>query len=204
MQRTWKDIVHTIGQFARDPGSVGTVVPSSRFLARRMMNAADITNAKVVLEIGAGTGAITRELLKHANENAKIIIIDNNIESIEILRSKLAQSKQVTLVHGNALNIREILSAHSIEKVDSLVSSLPYTSLGSELTKSILMRASQVLSPNGHFVAFQYSPAIKKTIELYFRIEQAEFEFRNFPPAIVYRCTPKTDSEIVNTLMKSA
>jgi phospholipid N-methyltransferase len=204
VQRTWKDIAHTIGQFARDPGSVGTVIPSSRFLARRMMNAADISQAKVVLEIGAGTGAITRELLKHANTNAKIIIVDNNIASIEILRARLAQAKQVTLVHGNALNIREILNEHSIEKVDSLVSSLPYTSLGSELTKSILQRASQVLSPQGHFVAFQYTPVIKKTIELYFTIERTEFEFRNFPPAIVYSCVPKTHSECNETLKISA
>lgn len=204
MLGSWKDIVHTMSQFARDPGNMGTLIPSSRFLARRMMNAADISHAKVVLELGAGTGAITTELMKRAHADAQVIILDNNPESIEILRTKLMHSRAVTLVHGNALNICEILREHSIEKVDSLVSSLPYTSLGPELTQQILLKASQVLSPTGHFVAFQYSPAIKKSLEQFFKIERSEIELRNFPPAIVYRCVPKNQSESDDTLKKCA
>lgn len=191
MLRTWHDIAHTCSQFIKKPSEVGALIPSSRFLAARMMNAVDLANAKTIVELGAGTGAITSELLQRARKDATILIIDNNPESISLLQSRLPENRNVNLIQADARLIKEIIAEFSIGKVDSVVSSLPYTSLGIALTREILKCTSEVLDDRGHFVAFQYSPVLRKTLEDYFNIERSEVEFRNFPPAIVYRCSSK-------------
>ena len=51
--------------FLQRPREVGSFVPSSRFLERRIVRCADVQNAKVIVELGPGTGGTTRALLRH-------------------------------------------------------------------------------------------------------------------------------------------
>src|SRR5882757_1586286 len=52
------------GELLSNPGPVGSAVPSSRFLARRMASFLPRSPKGYVVELGAGTGAITAALLR--------------------------------------------------------------------------------------------------------------------------------------------
>lgn len=191
MARTWLDILHTFEHFLKAPQEIGAVLPSSRFLARRMMKAVDLKQANSIVELGAGTGAITGELLLHVRPNANVIIIDSNPEAVSILKRRLDGQKNLRIILGDARELANILKENQIGCVDAIVSSLPYASMGDGTTRHILSAAADVLTPEGHFVAFQYTPLLRKTLATYFDIQSSEVELRNFPPAVVYKCVTK-------------
>jgi phospholipid N-methyltransferase len=195
LARTWRDILHTFEHFLKAPHEIGAVLPSSRFLARRMMKAVDLKQANSIVELGAGTGAITGELLLHVSPGASVVIIDSNPEAVAILNRRLAGQKNLRIILGDARELRNILRENQIGNVDAIVSSLPYASLGEGTTRHILSAAADVLTPQGHFVAFQYTPLLRKTLEAYFEIQSSEVELRNFPPAVVYRCVAKENKK---------
>jgi phospholipid N-methyltransferase len=169
-----------------------------------MMNGLDLQHAKVVVELGAGTGAITTELLDRVSHGTRVVIIESNSDSIALLKKRLPASQDIAVVLGDAEKLDQILGRLNIASVDAIVSSLPYASLGPSKTNSILAAATAVLSPHGHFVAFQYTPLLRKKLEKYFDIITSEVELRNFPPAVVYLCHPKRRHEQRLDLEKSA
>ncbi len=191
MARSLKDILHMMGHFLKSPQQIGAVAPSSRFLARRMMDTLNLDQASTIVELGAGTGAITTELLQRTGPSSKIMIIDSNPAAVSILRQRLAGRSNLFIVEGDARELKNILKVHNFGKVDAVVSSLPYASLGENITRHILSAAAESLTPNGHFVAFQYTPILRKTLENYFHIQSSSVVLRNFPPAIVYGCVSR-------------
>lgn len=193
MSQSWKDIRHTLIQFLRNPSEIGTIVPSSRFLAGKMINCVDFRKASTIVELGAGTGAITGEMLRRSSEDNRILIIDLNSDAVSILRERLKAFSNVEVVLGDARALPDILQCRNISLVEAIFSSLPYASLGTEITREILKSASDVLAPEGHFVAFQYTPLHRNLFERHFSIRSAKIEFRNLPPAIVYDCVSKTE-----------
>lgn len=168
------------------------------------MKGLDLRNANVVVELGAGTGAITTELLARVSLGTKVVIIESNSEAVALLKERLPPSKDVVVVLGVAEDLKEILRRLNITEVDAIVSSLPYASLGVSKTKTILAAATAALSSRGHFVAFQYTPLLRKNLATYFEIVRSEIEFRNFPPAVVYHCHPKRQEKQLQDLDKSA
>lgn len=204
LARSLKDIIHTLEHFLRAPQQIGAVVPSSRFLARRMMDTLDLGRARTIVELGAGTGAITTELLSRTTPGSKILIIDSNPAAVSILKQRLSGRENLLIIEGDARELKSILKQHNCGTVDAVVSSLPYASLGETITRSILSAAAESLSPEGHFVAFQYTPLLRKTLENYFSIESSSVELRNFPPAVVYGCTSRKSAHSAAHLRESA
>ena len=64
--------------FLQHPREVGSIIPSSRFLERRIVRAADIKDARVIVELGPGTGGTTRALLRVMRPDAKLVAIEIN------------------------------------------------------------------------------------------------------------------------------
>src|SRR5690606_9623294 len=62
--------------FLRGPGGVGSVSPRSRFLERRTVDAAGASSARVVVELGPGTGGTTRALLAAMPADARLVCIE--------------------------------------------------------------------------------------------------------------------------------
>ncbi|MFZ9519051.1 MAG: class I SAM-dependent methyltransferase [Silvanigrellaceae bacterium] len=204
LSRWWKDLAHTVQHFAKAPQQIGAIAPSSRFLATKMMDCIDKKKTKTVVELGAGTGAITQTMLRHVGEEARIIIIDLNAEAVNLLRERLKTNRNVEVVLDDAGNLPGILAQRGLARVDAIVSSLPYASMSPDVTRNILESAAQILSSEGHFVAFQYTPFLKKTFSDYFNISSVRFELRNLPPAIIYDCTSKGRAKEVPETQRSA
>ncbi len=163
---------------------VGAILPSSSFLARRM-----IKNIKspIILELGPGTGVFTKEILKKLPKDGILISIESNTEFYNHLKSKIKDSR-LKLYNGDALLMNEFLQKNNINKVDCVISGLPLGHFKNEFRDKILNEISLSLNENGDYIQFQYILADIVGIKKIFSNIKISYELFNFPPAFVIMC----------------
>lgn len=176
-------------QYILHPRTTGAIFPSSKKLACKMIESIDFNNCECIVEFGPGTGAFTEELLKRRNANTKIILIEYNEEFYRILEDKYKEMEKIYIINDSAENIEYYIKKYDINKVDYIVSGLPFASLPKEMTEAISERTRKVLSHGGIFITFQYSKLKKSLINAYFQSINIKKEFINIPPAYVFYCT---------------
>jgi len=167
---------------------VGSMTPSSRFLAAKMLNHISIEEAKVVVELGPGTGVFTEKILEKMGENTQLIVVELNDDFYNTLQNKF-HHPNLHLKHGSADQIGIYLKEYGFEKADLIISSLPLANFPSDLRKNVIETAKNCLDDKGKFVQFQYSLQSLKTLKRNFHLVKVEFTAFNFPPAFVYTCS---------------
>ncbi len=175
-------------------GTTGAVWPSSRFLAKAMAPAPRHRGeGSVVIEIGPGTGSLTRAIVAALEPGSRLILIDLNEDFIKILRKRFPD---VEIVLGDAQELTDILRERGIEKVDCVVSGLPFTNFPQEVSRNILNEVCTLLKDDGELVLFQYihSRRIMPGGKRFFKMLTELFPsvttqrvFLNIPSAYVYR-----------------
>ena len=65
-------------EFLKHPLQIGSIIPSSRFPERHVMEAAGVRSAKTIVELGPGTGGTTRAILRAMARHAKLLSIEIN------------------------------------------------------------------------------------------------------------------------------
>lgn len=167
--------------------TLGTVTPSSRFLSRKMIKKIDFTNAKILVELGPGNGAITKYILENLAPKAVLICFEINENFYNQL--KALQHPQLIVVNASAEKIEEELKKLNIGSVNYIVSSLPFTIIPDAISDEILKKSYQVLENKGTFIQYQYSLTYFKKLKKVFKDAiSLEFEPLNIPPAFIYRC----------------
>ena len=181
--RTGDGLRFLIG-FLRRPMSVASVVPSSRYLAGRVATAALPGDERYVVELGPGTGAVTRALLDLLPRDGRLLAVDLEPDFAE----RLAQEPDPRLVPhcGDARHLLEIVAEHRLPRVDAVVSGIPFSTLGPDLGTRVLEAAWRALAPGGAFVAYQFRPHVARFATPLFGPPDAAFEPRNVPPMTVY------------------
>lgn len=174
-------------QFWQEKKMVGAMAPSSRFLAQKMLKDIDFAAAKVIVELGPGTGVFTDKIVELMRPDAVLLVFELNDHFMEQLRNRYTDPR-VRLIHDSAEKIQEYLDKEGLRHADVVVSSLPLANFPKELRDSILSAADDALVENGHYVQFQYSLQSKKQIKKTFKKMQIRFTPLNFPPAFVYAC----------------
>ena len=178
-------------EFLADPRNIGAVAPSSRQLARRMVAAADLRPGHVVVELGAGTGPVTRELITSV-EPARFVALEPNAK----LADKLERRCPGAMVDRRvAQHLPAIVAEHRWSQVDRVVSSLPFAIWPDGLQREVLGAIVDVLAPEGRFVTFSYLQSQLLPAAQRFRRRLAEtFDevtitaWWNLPPALVWCC----------------
>jgi phospholipid N-methyltransferase len=170
--------------FLRRPLSVASVVPSSRWLTRRIAQAAVRDGTRVVVELGPGTGVVTRALLDALPRDGRVLALELEPDFAE----RLAEEPDPRLlVHqGDALELRAIIGEHRLPRVDAIASGIPFSTLGAERGERVLRAAWNVLAPGGRFVAYQFRPHVDRYATPLFGPPDVDFEPRNVPPMSVY------------------
>lgn len=162
------------------------MIPSSRFLERRVVGAADLGQARVVVELGPGTGGSTRALLKALPEDAVLIAIEINPDFVRVLERDLPDSRLI--VHeGSAANLREALAKYGFESADVVISGIPFSTMPTELGAAIIEEVHASLVPGGRFVAYQLRDKVHELGRRVFGRARVQTELRNMPPMRVYR-----------------
>ncbi|WP_102273405.1 class I SAM-dependent methyltransferase [Cytobacillus massiliigabonensis] len=170
--------------FIRRPKEIGSVWPSSSFLARKMVQQVSWEEVGAVAELGSGTGAITREIKSHASKKATVLLFEKDGEMNENLQREFPGY----LCYENAVQLLNIMDHHDIKQLDCVISGLPFFNFSMELRERLLNQVIDSLKPGGYFIAFQYSLQMKKRLSKTFRIERIHYVPLNFPPAFIYVC----------------
>ena len=170
----------------RNLRTTGAIVRSSKFLVREMLKPIDFKNAKVIVEMGAGDGVMTFEILKNLSPTARLLCFEINPQFCEILRG--IKDERFVLIEDSA----EMLAAHMrrlhIKEVDYVISAIPFVALSDELSYSIVRGCFKALKKKGLYIQFHYSTLIKKMYTSIFGNIDINFVALNIPPAFVMIC----------------
>ncbi|SEC34215.1 Phospholipid N-methyltransferase [Tenacibaculum sp. MAR_2009_124] len=168
----------------------GTLVPSSRFLANKMLSNINFSESQVIIELGPGNGAITKNILEKLNPEALLICFEINNVFYEELKE--IEHPQLIILKESAENIIIEIEKLGFKKVDAIVSSLPLTIIPKHISSKILNNSHSSLKKNGIFIQYQYSLSyLMKLKKVFGKNITLDFETLNFPPAFIYKCVKK-------------
>lgn len=176
--------VQFLHKFIKSPKDVGSITPSSKYLAKAMTRHIPWDEAVAVAELGAGTGAITEYINRAAQGKTRVLLFEKE----NGLRSGLTERYPNMGCYSNACQIRSAMSGEGIKQLDAIISGLPFFNFPQEIRDEIINEIMHSLKPGGLFVAFQYSLQMKQQLSEYFDIETIQFVPLNLPPAFVYIC----------------
>ena len=181
-----KSAVVFLREFLRNPRQLGSIIPSSGFLKRRIIAAADLTNAAVVVELGPGNGGTTRSILDALPANAKLLSIELN-EGLYSLTSDITDARYIAH-QGNAADLSAILKQHQTGRPDVVISGIPFSTMEPEAGQSILKCVQEELNDGGRFVAYQVSARVDR-LNTYYPTDHrtVSWEWLNVPPLRVWR-----------------
>src|SRR5918997_4145603 len=150
------DGLRLLRAFATNPRQVGAVLPTSRTAVRAMLDLADVPSARLVVELGAGTGVATRELLAGLGPDARLVAVEIDPQLARLLTERLRDPRLQVVVDS-----AEDLATHlDGERADVVVSMLPFTSLEAGLRGRLLDGLPQALRPGGAALVIPYSPPL--------------------------------------------
>lgn len=174
-------------QFLKSRREIGSVTPSSRYLTKGIVDKIDFENAKVIVELGPGTGVFTQAMLNKMSADCKLIVIELNTEMFQLLQKSISDPR-VILVEASATEMKNILLQNGFENADYIISSLPLTVMPEQVANTILSDSKLLLSSKGKYLQFMYSLMLKTKLEAYFSQVEKTFVLFNFPPAFVFEC----------------
>lgn len=171
--------------FLMRPHEVGSIVPSSPFLERRLVQLADVAGAKRLVELGSGTGGTTRALLRAMAPDAELLSLELNPLFLPVL-ARIGDPR-LHICQRNAMELPEILSDLRWESVDLVISGIPFSTMAREVGSCIVQRVFESLSAGGKFVAYQLRSRVDELSRPVFGPAEVELEVLNIPPMRLYR-----------------
>lgn len=151
-----------------------------------MLDPIDFKAVKCIVEFGPGTGSITHELLNLMPLDATLLAFEINADFCDILSE--IKDPRLKIISDTAENIELYLKENKIERVDYIVSSLPFAMIPNGIVRNILSVVKKVLKPAGVFMQYQYSLNAYKKLKNTFKNVEVSFTPINIPPAFVFVC----------------
>lgn len=188
------DIVPFARALLRSPRTVGAVAPSSVVLGDRLAVVVPQGDDAVIVELGAGTGAVTARIDRRRSPRSTFVAFERDA----LLAARLAErAPRVRVIAGDARNLGAHLAEHGLDKADAVVCGLPWANFSEVEQLALLGEIRRALAPGGAFTTFAYVHALVLPPARRFRaLLASEFEevlrtravVRNLPPAITYVC----------------
>ena len=182
--------------FLKNPAKVGAIAPSSPELAQRMLDEIRPDDENVVLELGVGTGAITKYLQDIVSDEESYLGIELDRDLVKLLKKNFPALK---IVRGNACDAFSIHQKTNLGKIGYIICCLPFVSLPNEVGEMILSEVDKFMERGCTFRTFQYAhgyyfpSAIKLREHMrkrYGKAQKSPLIVKNVPPA--YTLTWKT------------
>ena len=168
---------------------LSSIVPSSRFLIRMLLDPVNWGRARVIVEYGPGVGGITTEVLRRMRPDATLIAIEINPEFVRYLGRTLSDPR-VRVIEGSAASVEEIVRRFGFGHADYVICGIPLTNLPQDKRSALLRRTHDLLAPGGAFLVYQFSSRISAELARVFGHVERRFELRNFLPAHLFICQP--------------
>lgn len=187
----------------RSPLTVGSLMPSSRYLAKAMVRHINKfplqSDAKKrnILEVGPGSGSFTDRIIKRMGKHDVLYLVEFDKDFVKDLGKKyrdLIQNKKIVLIKG------DILQQSFPVKFDHIISGLPLNSLGPDFTKNVFQKFKEFSKTDNTtrlsyfeyklFVPTKIHSKLEETYQLkkdFFKENRGEIDevWRNITPALV-------------------
>jgi phosphatidylethanolamine/phosphatidyl-N-methylethanolamine N-methyltransferase len=177
-------------RWLRQPLSMGAVMPSGPLLTRALaLTAVREMQGRDghVVELGAGTGEVTKALLAAGVASDRLALVERDPELISFLRRHFRGPR---IIEGDAARLPKLLAREGVAKIATVVSGLPLLSLPAEVVTGIVHGVFEALPKGAALVQFTYgpSPPIPKALRENLHLVGAHGRriWRNVPPAVVW------------------
>ncbi|MDZ7852118.1 MAG: rRNA adenine N-6-methyltransferase family protein [Halomonas sp.] len=175
--------------FFKHPQMLGSIIPSSSFLVKRLLDRVDWQQARVVVEYGPGVGTITKELLRRMPPESTLVVLETNQDFVDCLEQSLPDPR-LQVVKGSAETIQAELDRLGLPAADYVLAGIPFSTMPAMTRESILMRSLEALSPKGSMLIYQFSSKVLPDLRRVFSKVECDFEPLNVLPARLYYCHP--------------
>lgn len=176
-------------EFLRHPLQIGSVIPSSRFLEQRVLEAAGVATARSIVELGPGMGGTTQAILRAMPQDARLLSVEIN-PLFHAMVSSIEDERLIAHL-GSACDLREIVSQYQMQAPTAVISGIPFSTMDRNDGCRVLEAVTSILAPNGCFVAYQVSSRVASLCRPYLGQEQIALEPLNIPPMRIYRWRKK-------------
>jgi len=174
-------------RWASNPRRIGAILPSAKPLARLMAHASMEARCGTgpIVELGPGTGSITRALVEHGLAENELVLIERDRELCRWLARRFPRAG---VIEGDAARIGAILDERAAGAPSVVVSSLPLRNMAGSERDTIIRAILDVLPHTGALVQFTYArhPGIA-CARLGLACRRVGVAALNFPPAGVWR-----------------
>jgi phosphatidylethanolamine/phosphatidyl-N-methylethanolamine N-methyltransferase len=168
----------------KEPLKIGAVLPSSRDLAEAMARWVPAGRHGPIIELGAGTGAVTDALLEAGVAPADLVVVEREATLYDLLQERYPH---LLVVRGDACDLVGVLAPHGVSRAAAVVSSLPILAMRKPVQQAIVEQSFTLLEPGAPFIQFTYglfSPLPRRDLGL--EGEVKERVLVNLPPASVW------------------
>lgn len=165
------------------PTLLGSMTPSSHALTRAIANLVDPSRPGPVLELGAGTGAVTAALLERGIAPKRLAAVEYLPEFCERLRARFPG---VTVIEGDAYDLEHTLPSDGAGPFSAIVSGLPLLYQRPERRRAFIEDALARVVPGGPVVQFSYWPVPTVRGRDGYDVARGALVMANFPPAVVW------------------
>ncbi len=189
--------------WAKSPMKVGAIAPSSKALAYCMAAQVDLREEGVIVEVGAGTGAVTQGLLARGVPHDRLIVIEREKNLARVLRR---QFPGLRVLCADVVHLADTLKKLEVTYVNAVVSSLPLLSMPKVVQEQIVEQMVGVIGAQGKIIQFTYGPKspVNKTLRRKNGIYARRIKriWMNIPPAMVWvyrKSNPQAGTTALNT-----
>jgi phosphatidylethanolamine/phosphatidyl-N-methylethanolamine N-methyltransferase len=178
------DEIRFIRGMMAQPKTVGAIMPTSARMAARMASIIDTGSGLPVLELGPGTGVITKAILATGVKPENLVSIEYSTQFYEHLVDKYPG---VNFINGDAFDIAETLKPFAGQKFDCVISGIPLLNFPMHRRVSLIESLLDLMPAGRPVVQFSYGPKspVAKRPDLY-KTEHFDFIVRNIPPAQIW------------------
>lgn len=166
----------------KDYKTIGAVVVTSKFAVRMVVNQLK-PKYKYIVEYGAGSGVVTKEILKILPSDGKIIALELNNDLFKKLSE--IQDPRLVILHKNVIGVSRDLASLGLPRVDAVISGIPFSFLKSSERKEVIRNTYLGLADGGRFIVYQASLLILPLLKKFFKKVNSRIELRSIPPYFV-------------------
>ena len=179
------DQVRFFGSVLRAPRTTGAVAPTSTETAALMASHVTAGSGLPVLELGPGTGAITKAILAAGLPPERLYAIEYSDRFCRLLHEAWPKAH---FLKGDAFALRETLGPDGPELFDAIISGLPLLNFPKDKRESLLKQALDLMPPGRPFVQFSYGVAapVKPSAIRGIQVTRSSWNLKNVPPARVW------------------
>src|SRR5262249_20385128 len=169
--------------------SVASVAPSSRYLVREMLRGIDFARIRTLVELGAGLGPVTAEIVRRASGTpCRLLVVEFDSDFCRKLRERFAHSP-AEIIQGDAGDLDRMLAERGIDRVEQAGSGLPVPSFPRPLQERLFAAVRRRLDPAGDYRQLTVMPWVyKRFYQRHFNDVRFRLVARNIPPGGVYHC----------------